>query len=87
MPKNLEDCHAQLAALTLAAKARMAECNPGIAGVMGGAEIDFMTPEEKTLRHQLLLSLPSSAQLAQEARARIVQRLKERRQRMQLVAC
>jgi hypothetical protein len=73
------NCHDQLESLTQAAKARMAQCNPGIAGVMGGAEIDFMTPEEKELRHKLLLSLPGSAQLRQEARERIAIRIKQRR--------
>jgi len=74
----------QLESLTTIAKARMAECNPGIAGVMGGAEIDFMTSEEKSLRHALLLSLPSQAQLRHDARSRIAQRIAARKQKIEL---
>lgn len=70
----------QLESVTRLAKTRMAECNPGIAGVMGGAEIDFMTSEEKALRHRLLLSLPGAAQLRLEAKNRIAKRIQERRQ-------
>ena len=71
---------AQLDSLTRKARARMMECSPGgLASVMGGAEIDFMTPDEKALRHQLMLSLPSSAQLALEARERIGKRIASRK--------
>lgn len=78
-PLGLQAIHQKLEELTVVARKRMQECDPGIAGVMGGAEFDFMTSEEKELRHQLILSLPSSAQLAREAKLRISERIRQRR--------
>lgn len=69
----------RLSLLTEAARERMTTCSDWLAGVMGGAEVDFMTAEEKAMRHELLMSLPSPGQLAQEARARIAQRIADRR--------
>lgn len=81
-----DDIVDQLASLTSLAKARMAECNPGIAGVMGGSEFDFMTGEERALRHRLLLSLPGAAQLRLEAKERISKRIQKRRQNAEAFA-
>jgi len=78
-PLSTDDCIAQIDALSRIAKARMAECNPGIAGVLGGSEFDFMTSDERALLHELKLSLPSEGQLRLEAKARIAKRIQDRR--------
>lgn len=71
----------RLQALTDVARARMAQCSPDLVGAYGGAEIDFMTSEERQERHALLLSLPTFAEEAQAAHARIQQRIAARKLR------
>jgi hypothetical protein len=66
-------------ALSAIAAARMSECNPGIAGVMGGAPIDFMQPSERQELHALKLQLPSYAQERAEAKDRIARRIAQRK--------
>jgi len=73
--------HDRLNALTVVARARMAQSSPDFVGVCGGAEIDFMTAEERQERHALMLSLPTLAEEAQAARARIQQRVAARKHR------
>jgi len=58
---------------------RMSACSPDLVGAFGGAEIDFMTPEEREERHQLMLELPSFAEERLAAIDRIRQRISERR--------
>lgn len=58
---------------------RMSACSPDLVGAFGGAEIDFMTPEEREERHQLMLELPSFAEERLAAIDRIRQRVSERR--------
>lgn len=74
-----QDIQQGLDELTAIARKRMQECDPGIAGVMGGSEIDFMTSDEREHRHQLVLLLPSSEVLRHEAKMRIAQRIRERK--------
>lgn len=65
------------------AKERMAQCDGIFAATVGGALIDFMTPEERQEMHELKLMLPSDGQLIQEAKERIRARLAARRGRNQ----
>lgn len=72
---------ARLDALGEAAKGRMAACSPDFVGVVGGAEIDFMTPDERAERHRLIFALPTMAEERAAARARIAARIAARKAR------
>lgn len=69
----------QLDALTAQADARRRSASSCIASAMGGAGIDFMTPEERALRHTLILQLPTQAEERDAARRRIADRIAARR--------
>lgn len=61
------------------AQERMAACSFDLVGPMGGATIDFMTPEELARRHALMMSLPTQAEERMRAQRRIQQRIASRR--------
>lgn len=65
--------------ISAAAKGRMNKCSGWMSSLMGGAEIDFMTQEEKDERHKLMLLLPTMAEERQAARERIKERIAARR--------
>lgn len=77
--QQLMEVKSRLNELTARAKSRMQQCSPDLSGAMGGAEIDFMTAEEKAERHSLLLSLPSTAEEIASAKGRIRMRIEARR--------
>ncbi|WP_246262166.1 hypothetical protein [Aromatoleum evansii] len=70
----------RLATITAAARERMSQCSADLVGAIGGAEINFMTPEERMERHQLMLMMPTFAEEREAARERIAQRILLRRQ-------
>lgn len=70
-----EEINGRLDHLSDLVRERMRECSSDLIGAMGGAEVDFMSPDERAERHQLMLSLPSFAELRAAARARIAQRI------------
>lgn len=74
-----EQIVARLNVLTEAAKARMRQSDPAVLGAVGGAEIDFMTTEERAERHRLCLILPTQTEEAEAARARIQARIQSRK--------
>lgn len=65
--------------LTAAARARQATCDGIFSATLGGAEIMFMTPDEVQERHQLMLQLPTFADMRAEAKERIRLRLATKR--------
>ena len=71
--------HARLDELTQLATERQRCCDGIFAATMGGAAIDFMTPEELRERHELLLQLPSQAEEREAAQLRIQVRIAERK--------
>lgn len=71
----------QINKLSEAARERMNNTHFDIAGPMGCAEVNFMTPEERGQFHQLKMMLPSFAEERDEARKRIAQRIASRRRR------
>lgn len=71
----------QLDILTKAARSRMQESSSMHAGVLGGAEISFMSSDEMTLRHALMLKLPSIGEERLAAQLRIKERIVSRRMR------
>lgn len=81
-----EEINARLDHLSAISRERMLECSSDLTGAMGGAEVDFMSPDERAERHQLLLSLPSFAELRAAARARVEQRIALRRPRQRAAA-
>lgn len=70
--------------LTQSARKRKARCDGMFAATLGGAEIDFMTPDELRERHALLLQLPTSAEEREAARFRIQARIAERKAKQSL---
>lgn len=78
---NTESVVRQINKLSEAARGRMQHTRSDIAGAMGCAEINFMTPEEREQLHQLKMMLPSSAEERDAARERIAQRIASRRRR------
>lgn len=75
---NTESITRQINKLSEAARERMNNTHFDIAGAMGCAEINFMTPEEREQLHQLKMMLPSSAEEREAARERIAQRIASR---------
>ncbi|NEX60165.1 hypothetical protein [Noviherbaspirillum galbum] len=76
---DIQEIRARLDELGETAKARMRVSAPDFAGAVGGAEIDFMTDQERAERHKLVMMLPSSFEEAQAAKARIQVRIAQRR--------
>lgn len=70
---------ARLDELTELARERQGRCDGILAATIGGAEIDFMTPNERQERHELLLQMPTQAEEREAARLRIQARIAERR--------
>lgn len=70
-----EEINARLDAQTRAAHERMCASSPTLTGAVGGAEVAFMTSDEMAERHYLMSLLPSFAELREEARARVRQRV------------
>jgi len=64
----------QLEALTVIARERRLGAAPDFAGAVGGTDFDFMTPEERELRHQLL-QFPTFAEDRAAAQQRIAARI------------
>lgn len=64
--------------ISRAARKRMQDASFDIAGAMGCAEVNFMTPEEREQFHQLKMMLPSFAEERDEARKRIAQHIASR---------
>lgn len=62
-----------------AARARMLQCDPVTISARGGAEIDYMTPEELQELHRLKMALPTFSEEREAARDRIKARIAERR--------
>jgi hypothetical protein len=65
----------QLGALTAIARERRLAAAPDFAGAVGGTDFDFMTPEERELRHQLLMQFPTFAEDRAAAQQRIAARI------------
>ncbi len=61
------------------ARSRMVSCDPWLTTAMGGAEIDFMTDDERQERHCLILALPTMAEERQAAMERIQARIAARK--------
>lgn len=80
-PLTRDQIVARLNVLGEAARARMCLSDPAILGAVGGAEIDFMTLDERAERHRLCLMLPTQKEEADAARARIQARIKNRNSR------
>jgi hypothetical protein len=78
---SITEIHARLEVMTQVAKERMRMCAADFACVVGGAEIDFMTPDERAKRHALVMMLPTSFEEAQAAKARIQARIAQRKTR------
>lgn len=76
---ELAPIRSQLDALTAIARERRLGAAPDFAGAVGGADIDFMTPEKRELRHQLLMQFPTFAEDRAAARQRIAERIAARR--------
>lgn len=70
---------AQLDILTARAKSRREAADGWFSALLGGADLDFMTSEEKCLRNALLAQLPSAAEEREAAATRIQARLAERK--------
>lgn len=69
----------RLEELTQRARKRKGRCDGMFSATLGGAEIDFMTPEELRERHALLQQLPTSADEREASRFRIQARIAERK--------
>ena len=69
----------RLNVLTKIAEERQRCCDGVFAATIGGAAIDFMTPEERRERHELILLQPTAAEEREAARLRIQARVAERR--------
>lgn len=65
--------------ITLVARSRMQSCSDGFVSLMGGSEMDFMTPQELAERHAILQSMPSSYEEQMAAKARIAKRIAARK--------
>lgn len=76
---EIEEIRRRLDVLSETAKSRRLGCDGLFSATVGGADIDFMTPEEREERHQLTLLLPTSAENREAAKARIQQRIKQRK--------
>jgi hypothetical protein len=76
---QIAEIQARLEELTQAAKARRALCAADFACLLGGADIDFMTADERAERHRLVLMLPTRAEEIQAAKARIQLRVAQRK--------
>lgn len=72
------DILSRLDGITAAAEERMRQSSTCIVAAMGGATIDFMTPEERSERHELLMSLPTFAEEREMARQRLLARRRGR---------
>jgi hypothetical protein len=83
---SITEIHDRLSVLTQAAKERMDSCTSDMARALGGAEIAFMTSDELAERHRLMLMLPTFAEEAQAARARIQARIAQRKHSAQVSA-
>ena len=75
------EIHARLDELTVAEKIPSLASWRDLAITVSGADIDFMTTEERVERHQLMLMLPTFAEDRDAASARIQARIAERRAR------
>ena len=73
------EIHARLDELTVIARSRQLASGGIFSATVGGADIDFMTTEERVERHQLMLMLPTFAEDREAARVRIQARIAERR--------
>ena len=76
---EIEEIRRRLDVLSEIAKSRRLGCDGIFSSTVGGADIDFMTPEEREERHQLTLLLPTSAEDREAAKTRIQQRIKQRK--------
>lgn len=70
--------------LTAAAEERSRRADGLIAATLGGATIDFMTPDERKERHELMLALPTMAEEREAARERIKERIRNRRKKSEV---
>lgn len=81
-----EQINARLDEISRAADARRGE-GQSILSALGGATMDYMTPDELAEMHALKLALPSQGELVAQAQARVAQRVaarsKQRRDREQ----
>ena len=78
MPTH-EAIRSRLDAISAEANARMNECDGMFAATVGGAAIDFMTPDERSEFHRLQLMLPTFAEEREAAAQRIRDRICARR--------
>lgn len=46
---------------------------------VSGAGIDWLTPEERSIRHELIMTMPTAAEEREAARARIAARIAARK--------
>lgn len=78
---DLEAIHRRIDELSAIATARMRQCDPVFSTTVGGAPIDFMDSIERQELHALQMKLPSFAELREQARSRIKQRVEARKTR------
>jgi hypothetical protein len=76
--QDIAEISMRLEEISKAARERMQKCSFEIMGALGGAEIDFMTPEERAERHSLSLLLPNFAEDRLAAKERIKARIADR---------
>lgn len=70
---------AKIDAIGAVARERMLQCDPVTNAARGGAEVDYMTPEELQELHRLKMALPTFSKEQRAARSRIKARIDGRR--------
>lgn len=79
-PKPTEqDIVARIDAIGAIARARMQQCDPITNAARGGAEVDYMTPEELQEMHDLKMALPTFGEMRDAARKRIKAKIAARK--------
>ena len=81
-PKPTEqEIVARIDAIGAIARARMQQCDPitNAARGGGGAEVDYMTPEELQEMHDLKMALPTFGEMRDAARKRIKAKIAARK--------
>ena len=78
-PKPTEEIVARIDAVGAIARARMQQCDPITNAARGGAEVDYMTPEELQEMHDLKMALPTFGEMRDAARERIKAKIAARK--------
>lgn len=78
-PSQHEATYARIDEIGAVARSRMMQCDPITVAARGGAEVDYMTPDELREMHELKMSLPTFGELREAARLRIQSRIAARK--------